>query len=46
MYMKIGDEEDNKVVERWQKDSKEILLFVSPRVAIRANTQPPLTGMQ
>jgi len=30
MYLKIGDEEDKKMVERWQKDAKEILLFVSP----------------
>ena len=30
MYSKIGEEEDNKMVERWQKDAKEILLFVSP----------------
>ena len=29
MYSKIGEEEDNKMVERWQKDAKEILLFVS-----------------
>ena len=30
MYLKFGEEEDNKMVERWQKDAKEILLFVSP----------------
>ena len=30
MYLKIGEEEDNRMVERWQKDAKEILLFVSP----------------
>lgn len=30
MFLKIGEEEDNKMVERWQKDAKEILLFVSP----------------
>ena len=30
MYLKNGEEEDNKMVVRWQKDAKEILLFVSP----------------
>jgi len=38
MYIRIGEEEDNKMVERWEKDAKEILLFVSPRIAIHANT--------
>ena len=30
MYLKIMEEEDKKMVERWQKDAKEIMLFVSP----------------
>jgi len=30
MYLKIGEEEDNKMVERWQKDAEENFLFVSP----------------
>ena len=30
MYLKIGEEEDNKMVDRWQKDAQEIMLFVSP----------------
>jgi hypothetical protein len=30
MYSKIGEEEDNKMVERWQKDAEENFLFVSP----------------
>ena len=34
MYSKAADEEDNKMVERWQKDADGILIFVSPRVAI------------
>ena len=34
IYSKAADEEDNKMVERWQKDADGILIFVSPRVAI------------
>ena len=34
MYSKAADEEDNKMVERWQKDADGILFFVSPRFAI------------
>jgi hypothetical protein len=34
-YSKAADDEDNKVVERWQKDADGILIFVSPRVGIR-----------
>ena len=41
MYLKIGEEEDNKMVEHWQKDAKEILLFVSPRVVIHAIHHKP-----
>jgi hypothetical protein len=32
MYSKAAEEEDNKMVERWQKDADAILIFVSPRV--------------
>ena len=35
IYSKAADEEDNKMVERWQKDADGILIFVSPRVGIR-----------
>ena len=34
IYSKAAEEEDNKMVERWQKDADGILIFVSPRVAI------------
>jgi hypothetical protein len=34
MYSKATDDEDNKMVERWQKDADGILIFVSPRVGI------------
>ena len=35
IYSKAAQEEDNKMVERWQKDADGILFFVSPRVGIR-----------
>ena len=34
IYSKAAEEEDNKMVERWQKDADGILIFVSPRVGI------------
>jgi hypothetical protein len=34
IYSKAADEEDNKMVERWQKDADGILFFVSPLFAI------------
>jgi hypothetical protein len=36
IYSKAAKEEDNKMVERWQKDADGILIFVSPRVGIHA----------
>ena len=30
MYLETGEEEDNKMVERWQKYAEQILIFVSP----------------
>jgi hypothetical protein len=30
MYVKMAEEEDNKMTERWQKDADGILIFVSP----------------
>ena len=35
IYYKAAEEEDNKMVKRWQEDTKGILIFVSPRVGIR-----------
>jgi hypothetical protein len=35
IYSKAAEEEDKKMVERWQKDADGILIFVSPRVDIR-----------
>ena len=34
MYSKAAEDEDNKLVERWQKDADGILIFVSPHVGI------------
>jgi len=36
IYSKAAEEEDNKMVERWQKDADGILIFVSPRVGNHA----------
>ena len=33
IYSKATEDEDNKMVERWQKDADGILIFVSPCVA-------------
>jgi len=30
MYSNIAEEEDNKMVERWQKDAEGIIIFVRP----------------
>ena len=38
MYLKIGEEEDKKMAERWQKDADVILIFVSTRVGIHPIT--------
>ena len=35
IYSKAAEDEDNKMVERWQKDADGILIFVSHRVDIR-----------
>ena len=34
IYSKAADDEDNKMVERWQKDADGILIFVSHRIVI------------
>ena len=40
MYSKIAEEEDNKMIERWQKDSEGIIIFVRDicfRAFVRTN---------
>ena len=34
IYSKATEDEDNKMVERWQKDADGILIFMSPCVGI------------
>jgi len=34
MYSEIGEEEDNRLFERWRKDADVTLIFVSPHVDI------------
>jgi hypothetical protein len=34
IYSKAAEEEDNKMVERWQKDADGILIFVSPYIGM------------
>jgi hypothetical protein len=43
IYSKAAEDEDNKMVERWQKDADGILIFVSPRVGMRLSLH--ITGM-
>jgi len=33
MYSNIAEEEDNKIVERWQRDAEGVILFVCPSVS-------------
>jgi hypothetical protein len=32
MYVKMTEEEDNKMAKRWQKDADGIIIFVSPYI--------------
>ena len=43
IYSKAAEDEDIKMVERWQKDADGILIFVSPRVDMRLSLH--ITGM-
>jgi hypothetical protein len=36
IYSKAAEDEDNKMVERWQKDADGILIFVSPLIKINS----------
>jgi len=46
MYLKLAEEEDIKIVERWRTDARGILVFVSPHMSILCYTdrthQPPI----
>ena len=43
IYSKAAEDEDTKMVERWQKDADGILIFVSPHVDMRLPLH--VTGM-
>jgi hypothetical protein len=38
MYSKLAGEEDDEMVDRWQKDADGILIFVSPSIDVHTNT--------
>jgi hypothetical protein len=37
LYVKMAEEEDNKIADRWQKDADGILIFVSPHIRLRVH---------
>ena len=39
MYVKMTEDEDEKMAKRWQKDADGILIFVSPHISLRAGVQ-------
>lgn len=39
MYSKLAEEEDNKMVDRWQKEAEGILIFVSACLGIHTFTR-------
>jgi hypothetical protein len=41
MYIKMTEEEDNKLADRWQKDADGILIFVSPYIGLQARIHQP-----
>ena len=43
MYSRIGEEEDNQMAERWQKDADGIVIFVGLDVASTHNCVIELT---
>jgi hypothetical protein len=34
MYLKMAEDEDNKMADRWQKDADGILIFVSAYITL------------
>jgi hypothetical protein len=41
MYVKLAEEEDNKMAERWQKDADGILIFVSFHISFYTTSRRP-----
>jgi hypothetical protein len=40
MYLKLAEEEDNKMAERWQKDADGVLIFVSLQLNVNTTRIP------
>jgi hypothetical protein len=38
MYVKMSEEEDNRMADRWQKDAEGILFFVRLHLRVSATT--------
>jgi hypothetical protein len=38
MYLKVSEEEDIKMAERWQKVAQEIMIFVGPEPEVAFHT--------
>jgi Family of unknown function (DUF6535) len=41
MYIKMTEEADNKMADRWQKDADGILIFVSLYIRLQAKMRQP-----
>jgi hypothetical protein len=39
MYLKMAEDEDNKMTDRWQKDADGILIFVSAYIALHSPSE-------
>jgi hypothetical protein len=42
MYHRMTEDEDNQLADRWQKDAKGIIIFVSPQFTLHATFFTPL----
>jgi Family of unknown function (DUF6535) len=41
MYVKMSEEEDNKMADRWQKDADGILIFVGFHISFHTTSRRP-----
>jgi hypothetical protein len=41
LYVKMAEEEDTKMADRWQKDADGILIFVSFHISFHTTSQDP-----
>ena len=42
MYIKMTEEEDNKMAHRWQKDADGVLIFVRFYISLLVRMQEPI----